>query len=138
MIYAIYYFIFFLLLKSYAAFPKIKHKYFSKLPNDKKYYKSSMNEYFAISLIRSITLYGTLWIIFQTLIGIIFMLFNYSFYNAFFHVQEETGEHYSVLPAYKTIIWGIILNFLLYKPLYGKKTIELWLQYTKFISRFVR
>jgi len=137
MIYALYYLVFLLLLKLYAAFPKIKKKYFSSPSTNKKIYKSSINEYLAISLIRSITLYGTLWVIFQTLIGIILIIFNYSFYNAFLHVDNETGEHYNVLSAYKTIIWGIILNFLLYKPLFGKKTIELWLQYTRFISHFL-
>ena len=137
MIYALYYLVFLLLLKLYAAFPKIKQKYFSSPSNNEKIYKSSINEYLAISLIRSITLYGTLWVIFQTLIGIILIIFNYSFYNAFLHVDNETGEHYNVLSAYKTIIWGIILNFLLYKPLFGKKTIELWLQYTRFISHFL-
>lgn len=138
MIYALYYFIFLLLLKLYAAFPKIKYKYFSSFPKSKPILKSSINEYFAISLIRSITLYGTLWVIFQTIIGIILVIFNYSFYNTFHHIDMETREHYNVLPAFKIIIWGIILNFLLYKPLFGKKPVELWLQYKRFISYFVR
>jgi hypothetical protein len=142
MIYALYYFIFLLLLKLYAAFPKIKYKYFSSLPKSKPILMSSImssiNEYFAVSLIRSITLYGTLWVIFQTIIGIILIIFNYSFYNTFHHIDKETGGHYNVLPAFKIITWGIILNFLLYKPLFGKKPVELWLQYKRFISYFLR
>jgi predicted acyltransferase len=51
------------------------------LAKSKPILKSSINEYFAISLIRSITLYGTMWVIFQTIIGIILIILGIIYNN---------------------------------------------------------